>query len=240
MELSDFLVFILPIFFLEILAASAGSYYLKKTSPQITSTKYFVLFLWCNVCVEIFGSYAPMAYFSDYEIFSFIAGTRFENNFWLYNIYNVLSFSFLTIYFTSFLKNKYWKVLFWILTIGFIVVSAIIINSNGTFFKSSSKFVTITGTLLLFFSVILFYFELLKSDLLLQIKRFLPFYISVGILVFNLCITPIDILSQYFSIADGNELFVKLHVNVLLYANIFMYLTFIFGFLICSRKRKSY
>lgn len=240
MEVSDFLVFILPIFFLEILAASAGSYYLKKISPRFKSTQYFVLFLWCTVCVEIFASYAPVAYFSDYEVFSFIAGTPFENNFWLYNIYNILSFSFLTLYFTSFLKNKYWKSFFLVSTIGFIIVSGIIIISNGTFFKSPSKFVTITGTLLLFFSVVLFYFELLRSDLLLQLKRFLPFYISVGVLIFNLCTTPIDILSQYFSIADGNELFVKLHINVLLFANIFMYSTFIFGFVICSKKKKSY
>ena len=108
------------------------------------------------------------------------------------------------------------------------------------FFPSSPKFITIAGTFLLFFSVMFFYFELLRSDLVLQLKRFLPFYISVGVLVFNLSITPIEILSQYFNLEEGNELFIKLHINVLLIANIFMYSTFILGFIICSRKKKFY
>ncbi len=240
MGLSDLLLFLFTVISLEAMAALAGSYYLKRTSSQFRNTKYLVLFLWITVSVEILASYALVAYYSDYEIFAFVKDTPFKNNFWLYNIYNILSFSFFTLYFISFVKNKYWKIIFLVLIISFIVVSETIIISTGSFFETTPIFVSIIGTLLLFFSVALFYFELLRSDLLLQLKRFLPFYISVGVLVFNLCITPIDILSQYFSIEDGNELFVKLHLNVLFYANIFMYSTFTFGFLICSRRKKSY
>lgn len=237
---SDFLIFLLPIFTLEILAALAGTFYLKREPSHIKSTKYLVLFLWFTVFIELFGCYAPVAYFTDYSVFGFIKDTPFENNFWLYNIYNILNYSFFTLYFTSFLKNKIWKKIFLFLTIGFIITSVSVILFKGIYFRSSSTFVTISGTLLLFFTVFLFYFELLRSDMLLQLNKFLPFYISVGVLVFNLCITPIDILSHYFSIADGNELFVKLHLNVLLYGNIFMYSTFILGFLICLRKKKSF
>jgi len=222
------------------MAALSGSYYLKRDISHFKNTKYLVIFLWVTVFVEIVASSAVLPYYYDYKVLALIKETPFKNNFWIYNVYNIASFSFFTLYFVSFLKNEYWKTIFRVLTICFIVVSGIIIISTGSFFESSPQFVPIAGTLLLFFSVVLFYFELLRSDLLLQLKKLLPFYISVGVLVFNLCVTPIDILSQYFNLTDGNELFVKLHTNVLFFANVFMYGTFIFGFLICSKKKKSY
>ena len=239
MELSDFLPYVLPIFFLEILAASAGTYYLRRNVSQFKNTKYLVLFLWLTVFVEAVGFYAPFAYFSDYTMFPFVQGTPFENNYWWYNIYITLSFSFYVLYFISFLKNSYWKSVFKALVGAFLLSSISIFIFSDTFFKGFPPFVTISGTLLLFFSVILFYFELLRSDLLLQLKGLLPFYISVGVLMFNLCLTPIEIFIQYFNLKGGNELFVTLRSNVMLYGNIFMYSTYTLGFLICSRKKKS-
>lgn len=240
MQLTDFWIYALPGIFLEISAALVGTYYLKKGRLQFKNTNYLVLFLWFTVLLETLGCYAPIAYFSDYKYFAFVVGTPFENNFWLFNLYGLTNFSFFAFYFISFLKNKYWRNIFYLLIGSFIGIAGIVMTTTGSFFKEPSRFVAIVGTMLLFVGVVLFYFELLRSNILLQVKRFLPFYVSVGVLVFNLCITPIDILSQYFSVADGNELFVKLHLNVLLFANIFMYSTFIFGFIICSRKKKSY
>ncbi|MEM0517010.1 MULTISPECIES: hypothetical protein [Aequorivita] len=239
MEISDFLRFIFPIVFVEILAALAGTYYLKVTRPWFKSAKYFVLFLWITVFVEFVGSYAPAAYFSGYQFLPFIKGTNFENNFWWYNLYSLLGYSFFVLYFISFVKNTVLKNVFTFLVALFVILSLGLYIYTDSFFKSTSQFVSIVGTLLVFFSVALFYFELLRSDLLLQLKRFLPFYLSVGVLVFHLCVTPIEIFSQYFNLEGGNDLFVKLHVNVLLYANIFMYSTFILGFIVCSRKKKS-
>lgn len=239
MELSDFLLYVLPIFSLEILSASTGTYYLRKNLSQFKNTKYLVIFLWFTVFVEAVGSYSPIGYFSNYKLFSFILETPFEDNYWWYNIYSTISFSFYTLYFISFLRNGYWKRIFHVSVGIFLLTSILIFIFSGSFFKGYPPYLTIAGTFLLFFSVVLFYFELLKSDLLLQLKRFLPFYISVGVLVFTLCVTPIEIFIQYFSLKDGNELFVTLRSNVLLYANIFMYATYTFGFLICSRKKKS-
>ncbi len=240
MELSDILFFPLSTICIEVLAALSGTYYLKKSSSRSKNSKYLVLFLWLTVFVEIVASYVIVAYYSNYNYFGFVEGTPFKNNYWLYNIYNVLSFSFFSFYFTSFLKNKYSKITFYGLIITFVVASMAVILSTNTFFETTPQIVSLSGTLLLFFSVIFFYFELLRSDMLLQLKSFLPFYISVGVLVFNLCIAPIDILSQHFNITDGNDLFVKLHLNVLFFANIFTYSTFTLGFLICSRKKKFY
>lgn len=224
--------------FLELLAALAGSYYLKTAATPIRNSKSLVYFLWFTVFVEIVGSYSPIGYFSNYRYFSFIEGTVFQNNLWWYNIFAMLNFSFFTYYFISFLRNKTVKSIAHICIVVYLIVSIGIYVITGNLFRVTSNFVMITGALLVLMSVLTFYFELLRSDLLLQLKRFLPFYISVGVLVFNLGVTPVDILSDYFSGGEENELFIKLHANVLLYANIFLYSSFILGFLICSRTKK--
>ncbi len=239
MEFNEFLLYILPIYILEVLAASAGTYYLRNSLSQFKNTKYLVYFLWLTVFVETVGFYAPAAYFSNYELFSFVKDTPFEDNYWWYNIYILISYSFYTFYFISFLKKKYWKTIFGVAVGTFLISSISVFSFTDIFFKGYSPFVSIAGTLLMFFSIVLFYFELLKSDLMLQIKRFLPFYISVGVLVFNLCLTPIEILNEYFNLENGNKLFVTLRSDVMLYVNIFMYSIYTLGFLICSRKKRS-
>ena len=238
MEISDFIIFISPVIALEVLAAIAGSYYLKTAEMPFKNSKYLVYFLWFTVFVELIGSYAPIAYFSNYKYFSFIKGTPFEFNYWWFNIFIMLNFAFFTYYFVSFLRNKTVKSIGHFFIALYLIVSISIYAFSNNIFKVTSNFVIIMGTLFLLLSVLFFYFELLRSDLLLQLKRFLPFYISVGVLVFNLTVTPVDILADYFSGGEENELFIKLHVNLLLYANIFLYSSFILGFLICSKTKK--
>ncbi len=238
MDLLDFLKFTLPVISLELLAAIAGTYYLKKAPIPFKNSRFLVLFLWFTIFVELFGAYAPIAYFSGYEILASIKDTPFENNLWWFNIFILINIIFFTYYFISFLRNKTVKTIAYICLVMFFIASVGVYATSVSIFKVTSNFVIITGTILLLLSVLLFYFELLRSDLLLQLKYFLPFYISVGVLVFNLSVAPLDILSNYFSLGDGNRLFVKFQINVILYANIFLYSSFILGFLICSKKRE--
>lgn len=237
LEFIDYIGNTIPILLVEFLAAIVGIYYLKKET-RLKSSVHLVTFLWLTLFVEVIGSYAPIAYFSDYKYFSFVEGTPFSKNYWLYNCFLIVSFSFFVYYFRSFIKSKKTRLLLKVLIFFFIFSSIINLLFSEVFFVGYSQYVTLTGTLLLFFSVVLFYFELLRSDFLLQLKQFLPIYISVGVLLYNLCVTPIDIFSNYFS--AGNDYFVKLKNDVYLYANIFMYVTFIVGFIVCSRRKKSY
>tara|TARA_R100000935_G_C2755104_1_gene131277 strand:- start:17 stop:736 length:720 start_codon:yes stop_codon:yes gene_type:complete len=238
LEINYVLKIILPILIVELLAAVAGTYYLITTTHWIKSTKYFVIFLWYTFFVELIGTYSPIAYFSNY--FSFVEGTSFENNYWWYNIYTLISVSFLSWYFISFVKNAIWKRIAAILIFGFIISGVIEYATSGEFFLMTSSFTSISGAFLLFISIAIFYFELLKSDMLLRLQKFLPFYFSIAVLVFHLTVTPLETLTQYFKLEDGNDLFVKLRANVLMYAILFMYLTFTLGFLICSKKKKSF
>lgn len=120
----------------------------------------------------------------------------------------------------------------------FIIATILNLVLSDVYFTSASQFTALTGTLFLFLTVVVFYFELLQSDVLLNLKRFLPMYISIGILIFNLCLTPVDIFSEYF--APENPFYNQLRANVYLYGNIFLYSTFILGFLICRKKKSSY
>lgn len=228
----------MPIMALELLAAMSGIYYLKQSVNPAKNTKYLVVFLWFTVFVETVGCYAPIAYFTEYQYFSFIKETSFESNIWWYNMFIVINFTFFTFYFLAFTRNKLVKNIGITSAVLFFIISICVYVFTDGFLSTVSNFVIISGTLLLLMSVLSFYFEVLRSDLLLQLKHFLPFYISVGVLVFNLCVTPLDILSDYFNVGNGNELFVKLRTHVILYANILLYFSFTLGFLICSKKKK--
>ena len=228
---------VVPIHVVELLAALSGTYYLRKV-PSLKSTRYLVIFLWITVILDLICAYPAIAYLSDYKYFGFVKNTPFDDNYWIYNIYIIVSYLFYVYYFRSFLKNrvlhgilKYLMILYLFLSLGYLFI-------DDVYFHGISDFASITGTLLLVFSVIVFYYELLKSDVLLNLKHFLPLYISVGVLIFHLCITPIDIFSEYYDVR--NTFYVQLKANVYLYGNIFLYSTYIIGFLVCSSKKTFY
>ena len=223
---------------MELAAAIAGTYYLKKV-PALRSTRYLVTFLWITVVVEFVSSYAPIAYFSNYDYFEFVKGTKFRQNYWLQNPYLILSFAFYVYYFRSFIRDKTWRVILKYLNIAYLFVSIGIFLFSNVYFSEYSQFSSVAGTLLLILCIAIFYFELLKSDALLNLKRFLPLYISIGILIFSLCITPIDIFSAYLK-ETVNPFFVTFKNYMYLYVNIFLYSTYILGFIVCSRKKRSY
>lgn len=235
--LYDYIVFTLPINVVEILAAIAGTIYLKKVPAHNLSTKYFVWFLWLTVAVETVGMYAPLGFFEGYQFFSFLEDTVYQDNKWLYNSFAVITAIFYTYYFGQFIKSKTQKIILKVLVSFFVVSSVINLALSGVFFTEDSKYVYLLGTFLVFFSITLFYFELLKSDMLLNLKGYLPFYLSIGVLVFSLCMTPISLFSEYFN--SENSAFVKLQSHLILYSNLFMYTFFIIGFYIC-RKRMTY
>jgi hypothetical protein len=222
---------------LELLAATAGTYYLKKNTEASNSTFYLVYFLWFTFILEVIAIYSPIAYFTDCEYFGFVYDTVFERNIWLYNIYSLISFSFFVYYIMSLLKSKAQKKTITLILYIYLIIGVLNLILSDVFFKEDSVFTAIAGTLLLLLVNVLFYFDLLKSNQILNLKKQLPIYISVGVLVFYLCVTPIDLFSQYFK--RVNELFVNVKAIIYIIANIFMYTTFTIGFLVCAKKNNS-
>ncbi|MFT4849224.1 MAG: hypothetical protein ACI83B_001762 [Sediminicola sp.] len=232
----DFIISVGPIYVIEILAAIAGTYYVKS-SPSLKSTRWLVIFLWVTVLVEFITAYPVIAHYSNYKYFSFVENTPYADNKWIFNIYIILNFTFFIYYCGSYIEGrvirrfvKYSAILYVISALGYLLITDI-------YFIETSPFSVIAGTILLFAVIILFYFQLLKSDTIVNLKYFLPFYISIGVLIFNLCITPIDIFSEFYS--KKNTLFWEFKNIAYLLLNLSMYSIFILGFIIC-RKGKSY
>lgn len=236
MELNDYLINVIPVNILELLAAIAGTYYLRRIPFHSTLTKYFVWYLWLTFFIEVFAAYAPIGYYSNYTYFSIVKDTHFYKTYWLYNPFYILTFAFYPIYFSTYLINKKLIVGIKIATIIYIVSAIISLFIGDTFFEEDSKFVNLAGSMLMFFSIASFYFDLLRSNLILNLKYFLPLYISIGLLIFYICVTPLSVLSRYFNAENG--IFVRFQVLVVLISNILMYTTFIIGFMICSNKKK--
>lgn len=235
MEFSDFLLNVIPVLLLEILAAIAGIFYLKKVNSSFEE-KVFVGFLWFSVSVEILNSYAALAYFSDYTFLGFIKDTPFRNNYWLGNIQLLVSNVVYVYFFGSLLRNKKTRRLLSILTVT-MIIAVFIDFFVSDFFNSYSRVSTIFGSLLVLLSILLFYLYLLTSEKLLNLQYYLPIYISVALLIYTLCISPLDFLSNYFKTSTGNQLFVSFKVYTLFILNILLYLTYTFAFILCSRKR---
>lgn len=237
MELIDYFLFAFPVNILELAAAVAGTLYLRRVSATSIPIRLFVAFLWFSFVLDSLGGFYPLAHFSKYDIFSFVEGTIFERNNWLYNLYSLVAYSFYPLFFSYFIQKEGWKIFLRMLSLVFVTASIVNLLLTDVFFVGESKFINLFGTLVLFISIVLFFFELLRSNLILNLKRFLPIYLTTGILVFNLCMTPLTIFSEYFN--SENALFMDLQVHLILYSNIFMYSIFILGFYICSRKKKS-
>jgi len=232
--LYEYLTGVIPINVFEILAAIAGTYYLKNSKTNERNSIFFVYFLWLTVLVEVVGAYAPIAYFTNYKYFGFVKDTVLSNNVWLYNTFMLVGVLFYMNYFAAYIHSKKTKKVLFITTLIYVLSALINLYVSDIYFKGASAFTLIVGTILLLITVILFYFDLLKTDKIFNIKKYLPFYVSIGILIFYVCITPLYAFPKYFNAL--NDLYVNLRTNVLLFANIIMYGTFITGFLICAKS----
>jgi hypothetical protein len=93
------------------------------------------------------------------------------------------------------------------------------------------------GTILLLICVGAYFRKLTQSDDVLNFSRDLTFYIAVGYLVWNLCVTPIFIYDSYFN--TKNEDFILLYAAILRYSNIFMYGLFSFAFIYCAKGERN-
>ncbi len=218
----------------EILAACLGLYYLAKKPNVSKATKQLVTLLWITVFVELTATYTLVGYYSEYKIFGFVKDTVFVRNYWLYNIFFIYSFAFYSYYFAFLNENKKNKKRLYFLIALFVLFATINLFISDSFFTQIIIFTEVAGTLLILLTTISFYFSLLKSDTILNLRNYLPIYISIGVLVFNLCISPLEIFSQYYKAINPN--FVKLRIIFLLVANIFLYGIFSLGFIVCSKK----
>ncbi|QLE02988.1 hypothetical protein HX109_15950 [Galbibacter sp. BG1] len=89
------------------------------------------------------------------------------------------------------------------------------------------------GVLLTLGAIFLYLGTILKSDEILRFYKTLPFWITVGILFFNLVTMPIFIFAEQLNFTAS------VYVYILVISNYVMYGCFITGFIVNAKNQKA-
>jgi len=221
----------------ELIAALCGTYYLLKNKNAARRFKFFAWFLWFVFFVDQFGIYALWNYFDNYETLPWLKDSAFVRNEWLYNFLKLITYIVISSILISSLENSKFKNRLKLAVVLYLIIGVAEIIFSGKLFYAYIIENIFLGTLLLLICVAAYFRKLVLSDNILNFYKDLTFYIAVGYLVWNLCVTPIFIYDSYFN--TKNEDFILLYAAILRYSNIFMYGLFSFAFIYCA-EGKSY
>lgn len=221
--------------FINVLEAGAffsAIYYYKNTKDL--SAKYFCWFLGLTLLVEIAGYYTY--FIGEDEFFSFVRETPFRKNYWMFNIYLLICMGFYASYFKWQLKGKRFIKTLNILLSLYLLLGITYFIVFKTFFNAYSPFSLIAGTIVVFISIAFYYLELINNNTIIIYRKNLPVFISVGILIWMLCTTPLFLYSIYFK--SYNPQFIAVYKTIIPTANTLLYSFYIIVFLICAKDKK--
>lgn len=208
---------ILSLYVEAIAAIVALIYYRKYKSSYL---KYFLFFLWYVVINECLGRYMS---------------TKLDmNNNLIFNLYIFINFIFLFSIYRHYIKKqrtKQYITIFICVYIITLIFSYFFLNENYATKLQVVPF--IVGACFLVISVIFYFIEILKSEKILLITRNLLFWISVGILLFNVGAIPILIVREYDT---GNKVLIQI---IFLSLVILLNICYITGFIISNKIKES-
>lgn len=217
-----------------ILAAIIGLIYLKKFKQ--TYTRYFIYFLIYVLFVEL-GGYYPLFAYIDGEITwigALVKGTLVQRNFLWYTLFWQLgSPIFLSYYFYKVLGNSTFKKIIKysiIIYVTFTVIYSLI--NYKVYYNDQLKLVYVFGALQTVLCCVFYFMEVLLSDKIMSFYRTFEFYVAAIFFVWLLIRVPLSFYQIYYSTADWSFIFLKR--DIILFANLLMYLTFIFAFIFCK------
>ncbi|SKB38326.1 hypothetical protein SAMN05660776_0858 [Salegentibacter holothuriorum] len=218
---------------LEGLAAICGLYYYKK-NPTIQTVGFFSYFLLFTFFVESIGLFPAAIYWN--EELHFLKQTFWYKNFWLYNPYQIISFVVYIHYFKWNISNNKTRKFIDKALLLYVIICITNLIFSDVLLKSHSVVTYLLGSFFLLGVIFYYYFEILLSSKILNIKREISFYISFPALLFFLTTAPIFIYFKYFT--SKSPEFVELSSWVLIGMNIFMYSSYSIAFLWLANRRK--
>ena len=217
-----------------VFAGLIGLIYLKKF--RNTNVKYFIYFLVYVVFVELIGYYPSMSlkYESLNWIHNLTEATIFEKNHLWYSVFwEIGSASFLSFYFRLNLENKIYRdiikysfIIYMILTI-----LAFMLNYE-IYYNNQLKSIWFLGVLQIIICTVCYFLEILNSEKIMSFYNSINFYIAAVFFIWFLIKTPLIFYHIYYSRADWN--FIFLRRDIILFANVMMYLTIIFALIFCK------
>ena len=177
---------------------------------------YFLYILLLGLMAESAGYY--VGYYADYK-----------NTFPIYSVYKLLSLSIYFFLFRSYVQNKTKKKIILGLYLSLVIVgiyNAIFVYPSFLVYHLNTW---IYGSICFLIVIIIYLFDLLKTDVILNIKNVLLFWVSIGNLLFIIGFLPVFALSTYFNY-NGIWDYTVFSLNVL------MHTCFIIGFLISKKE----
>lgn len=173
-------------------------------------------------------------FFLVYSFFTEVAGMVFAyylkvNTAFIYNSWNIVSYLFYTYFFLSKIGSQNKRILIKsfaaIFSALFLINALLFQNYMNQIFSSN----IILGKILMIVTIMLYYTELLKSDLILNIRESLFFWISIGVFIYSIGFVPVFVIAEYISY-QGAFRYITFGLNIL------MSLCFITGFLISKKQ----
>ncbi len=217
-----------------ILTGAMGLLFLKKFKH--TDVRYFIYFLIYVVFVELLGYYPrfSITYDSLNWLYQWKKGTLLErNHLWYAIFWEIGSALFLSFYFFRVLKGRIYKKIIKNATLIYslgIIISLVLFYQ--VYYTAQMKLIWFLGVIQIMLCVVIYFLELLNSDKIMSFYKSMNFYIAAVFFIYFLIYTPLVFYQIYYSTADWE--FIFLRRDIILFANMFMYLTFAFAFIWCK------
>lgn len=197
----------------------------KGTAAIIFIKIVFTLFV-----IDLIGSYTRL--YGVFDFFKPVSSSIFRKNYWWFTLtWDIGVITLFSILYQKIIENKNFKFILKIITLIYICFAIIflLINYQGLFHKTF-PLLQILGAIIILLCCSFYLFELMKSDSILNIQTNLYFYITVGIFMWWIILTPLSFYDLYFVNADWN--FIILKWQMYLFANFFMYTAFTIGLIV--------
>ncbi len=207
---------ILIIHFFEILALTLATIHFKKY--RHSTERFFLYFLWLTIFVEALGA--------------FVNGVLIQNNIWVYILFGFVSFTFFFYWYWSILKKPLFKKVIIYLSLLYVIIALKEMFTESWEFNHVSSFVA--GAIVVIIASVLYFYELLNSDKVLNIKYNLRFWIATGLLLFNVGMVPFIVFSKEFSVHDILRNIILVSLNIILYS------CYSLGFIWTKQERNQY
>ena len=198
-------------FFLILTAIIATIYYKKYKG---TPLNIVVFYLWYTVVLEYVAQY-----YLYYNAWWYNIGINIEILFYLYLYYQYIS-------------NKSIKKFILIggtIYESYFLINYLVLSDNWNVYQN---FPFTLGALLIIVVVFMFLLEMFQSDKVMYSGRYLIFWISLGLLFYNIIPLPLFVARSFIKNMASM-------MNIQFIANILMYFSFIYGFIWSSMNYKS-
>ncbi|BAO77638.1 hypothetical protein WPG_3408 [Winogradskyella sp. PG-2] len=216
---------------LELVAALTSSLYWLKTKDD--TIRPFVWYLWFIVFVETLAMYPYLYDITDNSFIASVKNSKFYRNSWLYNLYNPVTIFLIGKFMikntnTAFSHKiiKYLVFCYTLFCVGFFLV-------GDNFFKMGLPYDSVIYTFIIFTMVMLYLRELMQSNDILNFYKSPVFYVSIALLLWYICLTPLFIFNAFY--LKVNKEFIFFRSLFLDISNIILYSWYTFAFLYSLR-----